>query len=199
MTAPQSLTQVALAALAVLAEGEMHPYEMYQLMLARREDRVVKVTAGSLYRAVERLEQDGLITTVGVERSGNRPERTVYAITDAGREALHAGIADLIRTYENEYPRFPLGIGEAHNLPREEIVALLQARRASLGELRAFVDESLGRIAERGVPRRYVLNVHYWQAMLGAEDAWLVALLDDLREGRIDWPDPGEPGAGPTH
>ena len=46
------LSPLALSTLALLTERPMHPYEMYQLMLQRREDRVVKVSAGSLYRAV---------------------------------------------------------------------------------------------------------------------------------------------------
>ena len=40
------LNPLAVSALALLAERPMHPYEMYQLMLQRREDRVVKVSAG---------------------------------------------------------------------------------------------------------------------------------------------------------
>ncbi|WP_395245333.1 PadR family transcriptional regulator [Agromyces sp. MMS24-K17] len=199
MPEPIQLSPVAVAALALLVEGEMHPYEMYQLMLQRKEDRVVKVSAGTLYRAVERLEQDGLIASRGVERSGNRPERTVYAITDAGLQAMRAAVADRLRRYENEYPQFPLAIGEAHNLPVDQVIALLEERRASLAELRDFVHESLEGIAARGVDRRYVLNVHYWETMLAAEDAWLVELLGELRDGSLAWPDPDSVGATAGH
>ena len=42
------LTPLGLAALALLAERPMHPYEMYQTLVHRREDRNVKVRPGSL-------------------------------------------------------------------------------------------------------------------------------------------------------
>ena len=106
------LTPLAVSTLALLAEREMHPYEMYQLMIRRREDRVIKVSAGSLYRAVERLASDRLIAANGIERAGHRPERTVYAITDAGRaelaareselDGIESGVTDSVRRLADE-------------------------------------------------------------------------------------------------
>ena len=58
---------LAVAALGYLAERPMHPYEMYQLALHRQEDRVVKVSPGSLYRAVYGLEADGLVLASGTD------------------------------------------------------------------------------------------------------------------------------------
>src|SRR4051794_20993432 len=69
---------LGLMILALLSERPMHPYEMQRLMVARGDDRVVRVQRGSLYPAVERLEQAGLVEADTVERSGKRPERTVY-------------------------------------------------------------------------------------------------------------------------
>lgn len=183
-----SLTPLGVTTLAVLAEGDMHPYEMYQLMLSRSEDRVVKLSPGSLYRAVERFAAKGLIVEVGVERQGNRPERTVYTITPAGREALRASIAEMLGRYVNEYPEFPVAIGEAHNLPAGEVAQLLGARLARIEETLGFIDAALGRIAERGVATAHVLNVHYTRAMLSAEAEWLRGTIADLGSGALAWP-----------
>lgn len=189
-TAEATLSPLAVSALALLAEREMHPYEMYQLMLTRREDRVVKVSAGSLYRAVERLARDGHIAEAGVEREGNRPERTVYAITAAGRAALGASIKRMLRTYVNEFPEFPVAIGEAHNLPVDEVAAMLDERRASIAEWIAFLDSADAAIAAKGVARHYVLNLDYTRAMLTAEDAWIAATIAELRSGELEWTAP---------
>ena len=75
------LSPMAIAALGLLAERPMHPYEMYQLLLEREEDRVLKVRPGTLYHAVDRLARDGLVRPLHTEREGNRPERTTYAVT----------------------------------------------------------------------------------------------------------------------
>ncbi|MFK4731167.1 PadR family transcriptional regulator [Agromyces mediolanus] len=184
------LTPLGVTALAVLAEGDMHPYEMYQLMLTRKEDRVVKLSPGSLYRAVERFAADGLIAEVGVEREGNRPERTVYTITPAGREVLRDSIAEMLGRHVNEFPEFPVAIGEAHNLPADEVVRLLGERVASIRETVGYIDSAIARIAERGVATAHVLNVHYTRAMLAAEADWLDSTISQLGTGALAWPGP---------
>src|SRR3954447_10538864 len=96
------LTSLGLAALALLAERPMHPYEMYQTLVHRREDRNVKVRPGSLYHAVDRLAREGLVDAVGVDREGKRPERTSYAITAGGRRALDDRVATMLATPAEE-------------------------------------------------------------------------------------------------
>ncbi|GAA1508337.1 DNA-binding PadR family transcriptional regulator [Agromyces terreus] len=187
------LNPLAVAALAVLVEQPMHPYEMYQLMLQRREDHVVRVSAGSLYRAVERLAADGLIVEHATEREGNRPERTVYAITEQGRAAFLETIASMLPDHVNEYPEFPLAVGEAHNLPRDRVVELLGERAEQLRATVASLDAGLARVDAKGVPTRFVLNKHYSRAMVLAELDWVLATIDDLTTGALDWSSPHGP------
>ncbi|MFC0680579.1 PadR family transcriptional regulator [Lysobacter korlensis] len=189
------LSPLAISALALLAEAEMHPYEMYQLMLRRREDRVLKVSAGSLYRAVERLAADGLIESCGVERSGHRPERTVYAITDAGRQALRQSLAEMLGEYVNEYPRFPVAIREARNLPAPIVARLLRERLAKVDAAIRMLDTSLERIAAKELARHFVLDVHYTRAMLEAESSWIGQTIGQLEAGELTWPAPTASGA----
>src|SRR5690606_6858900 len=75
------LSPAATLVLAVLREAPMHPYEILVRLRKRRDDRLVRLNPGAVYHAVDRLERDGLVERAGVDRDGNRPERTVYAIT----------------------------------------------------------------------------------------------------------------------
>ncbi|MGI9823519.1 PadR family transcriptional regulator [Agromyces sp. Marseille-Q5079] len=190
------LNPLAFSALAILIDAPMHPYEMYQLMLARKEDRVVKVSAGSLYRAVERLARDGLIAPTSTERMGNRPERTVYTVTEAGRVAFDESLEEMLARHVNEFPEFPLAVGEAHNLPVERVVELLGARLDAVRDGIAWHDAATVRIASKGKPKSVVLNVYYTRAMLAAEADWLAQTIDELRSGELEWPS-GAPRAAP--
>src|ERR1700712_5808862 len=100
-----ALTPLGLSALALLTEGPMHPYEMYQLLVKRMKNEIVKVRPGSLYHAVDRLERDGYARVIGTGRDGQRPERTTYEITETGRLALETRGAQLFAASENESPR----------------------------------------------------------------------------------------------
>ena len=102
----RTLTPLALAILRLLHERPMHPYEMHQLVRDRGTDFVIKVRAGSLYHAVERLATLSLIAPVETGRDGRRPERTVYAITDAGRDEFMDNLRDLVRSPAEEFPVF---------------------------------------------------------------------------------------------
>src|SRR5690625_5147481 len=134
---PAFPTPLSISVLALLNERPMHPYEMYQLLLERHEDRVVKVRPGSLYHVVERLEQRGLVEATGTERAGNRPERTTYAITETGGSTLVTWIDESLREPVNEYPIFPLALSESHNLSASEAIAAIEKRIDLLEEILA--------------------------------------------------------------
>lgn len=76
MTDATRLTPLGVMVLALLREDPMHPYEMIRLMRQRHDDRIIALTNGTVYHTVARLERLGLVSEVGVDREGNRPERT---------------------------------------------------------------------------------------------------------------------------
>ncbi|MFJ4168089.1 PadR family transcriptional regulator [Paenarthrobacter sp. NPDC089714] len=184
------LTPLGVAALALLAEGPMHPYEMYQVLMARHEDRLVKVRPGTLYHAVGRLAENGLVEAAGTEREGNRPERTTYRITYAGHEALDARLQDMLATPINEYPTFPHAIAEAHHLPAEVVAELLEGRLAALGADLDFLQQAEVAVTAKGLERKYWIDVTYQQAMLRTEISWIRELLAELCSGQLPWDNP---------
>jgi len=181
------LTPLAVAALGLLDERQMHPYEMFQLMVQRAEDRLVKVKPGSLYHTVDRLARERLVTAIGTEREGNRPERTLYEITDAGRLALTDRVADLLGAPINEYPVFPLAMAEAHNLPSGTVRALLTRRLALLEADITAYENNIEAARTRGVPRQYWIDAEYSLAMLRAEHHWITGFLAELAAGTLEW------------
>jgi DNA-binding PadR family transcriptional regulator len=182
-----SLTPLAVAALALLAEGPSHPYEMYQTLVHRAEDRLVKVRPGSLYHTVDRLARHGLVRATGTEREGNRPERTTYAITDAGTNALAERVAEIIATPVNEFPEFPLGLAESHNLPVETAIELLRKRVALIRADIDVIDHGIRTVQAKNLPAKYWMDVRYLRAMAEADATTLEALIDDLVSGAISW------------
>jgi DNA-binding PadR family transcriptional regulator len=187
MPPSSSLTALGVAALALLVERPMHPYEMYQTLVQRSEERVVKVRPGSLYHTVDRLAASGLVRATGTEREGNRPERTTYEITERGSLALSERVAEILGTPVNEYPEFPLALGEAHNLPVESVIQLLKNRVSLIRADIADLDDGIRSIQAKQLPRKYWLNVQYTRALSDVEASWLESLIHDLESGGISW------------
>lgn len=186
MARERALTPLAIAALALLTERDMHPYEMFTTMTERREDLVVKLRAGSLYHSVNRLAEDGLVAEIGTDRDGNRPERTTYAITPAGRERLQDTVAALLGQPAEEYPSFPLAVSEAHNLDRDRVRELFAARlallEADVTAMRADHARALGHAAEA-----HLLDLDYLIAMRTAEADWLRRTVERLDDETLEW------------
>lgn len=186
------LTPLGLMVLALLDEGDMHPYEMIRLMRFRRDDRLVAITNGTMYHTVARLERAGLLAEVGVDRDGNRPERTTYAVTDAGALA----VTEWVR---RELPRidrpaeFRIALAEAHNLDREEAVRLLGIRLAALAGAQTALGEGHRAAQHKGVPAQYLLEIDREEAMLAAELAWLGGLIERIDTPDFPWGSPDEP------
>lgn len=182
-----ALTPLAVSALALLVERHMHPYEMYQLLLERHEDRFVKVRPGSLYYTVERLRNDGLVEVTGTDRDGNRPERTIYAITPPGRAAVTVRVRELISQPVREYPHFPLALNEAHKIPADQAVADLRQYVAALDEDIAVHDSLLRAARAQGKEPTYLIGADYLIATAIAQRDWLTNLITRIENEDFTW------------
>lgn len=76
-----------LSLLALLAKEPAHGYELKQSLEQIFGGAYPSPNIGQIYVTLGRLEKDGLIRAVDVEQS-NRPNKKVYYLTAAGREAL---------------------------------------------------------------------------------------------------------------
>ncbi|MFE3290347.1 helix-turn-helix transcriptional regulator [Rhodococcus sp. NPDC059234] len=181
------LTPLAITVLALLNERDMHPYEMYQLLVQRRSDRLVKLRPGSLYHTVDRLERDAMVTVVGTQRDGNRPERTLYAVADEGRAALKARIAEMLETSVREFPQFPLALAEAHNLDRDTVVELLRGRIALQEQELDELDAIRAVLVAEGKPRVFWFGLDYLRTATRTELDWLRATVAEIDSGELPW------------
>jgi DNA-binding PadR family transcriptional regulator len=183
----EMLTPLAVSALGMLEERSMHPYEMYRVMVERFEHEVVKVRPGTLYHAVARLADHHLVEAVGTEREGGRPERTTYRITERGRAVLRERLRGMLARPVNEYPSFPLALGEAHNLPREEVLPLLAER---IHALETRIDEATALVdhAAENVEEAFLLDHYFVIDMTRAERDWLRKLAVRIEQEDLGWP-----------
>jgi DNA-binding PadR family transcriptional regulator len=67
------LTSLGITVLALLRERPMHGYEMFQTLIQRHADRIVKVRPGSLYHVVDRLTEVKLIRRAARLGTGSGP------------------------------------------------------------------------------------------------------------------------------
>jgi DNA-binding PadR family transcriptional regulator len=185
MSSPKR-SSIALAVLAMLFEAPMHPYRMQRLIKERGKDEVINVTQrASLYQTIQRLEREGLITAQQTIRDDKRPERTVYEITASGRTLALEWLRQILSTPAAEYPEFPAAISFLPLLSPQDALRQFEVRAQSIEEKLGRMDEGLKQAAQ--VPRLFLLEYEYLRAAQVTELAWVKAVIEDLRAGRLTW------------
>ena len=177
---------LALAVMALLYERPMHRYEMVSTMRERGKHESVRLRYSSLYSVVSALEREGLIVTRETLREGRRPERTVYGITEAGREEFLTWLRELLREPVKEYTQFAAGLSFLPGLPPEEAIALLRERVRLLeqetGEMRA----RLGDVVDQyNLPRLFLIESEHELMLREAELVWVREIVKQIEAGEL--------------
>lgn len=193
---------LALAVLSCLYERPMHPYEVSQTLRARAKDESIRLNFGSLYGVVAGLEKRGLIRVVETLRSGKRPPRTIYEVTEAGRTEMTEWLSELVAVPVKEYLQFEAGLSLLGALPPDDAVALLRQRCETL-EIRIAQDRAVHDALAKRMPRMYVVEGEYQTALLEADLAFTRGLVDDIESGTLPgldewhgWHEAGDDGPG---
>ncbi|MFI5886630.1 PadR family transcriptional regulator [Streptomyces sp. NPDC051554] len=175
---------LALAVLVTLWQGPMHPYEIAQTLRRQGKDTSTKINYGSLYTVVQNLEKHGFVEVADTERKGNRPERTVYGVTAAGREETTEWLSELLARPVKEYPIFETALSLLGALHPDEVVTLLEERVKNLDVQAASERGALEKLYE-SVPRLFLIEVEYQLHMIEAQAEWVRGFLDEIRKGSM--------------
>ncbi|MFC9909291.1 PadR family transcriptional regulator [Streptomyces sp. NPDC059862] len=175
---------LALTVMTTLWQKPMHPYEIAQTLRRQGKDASTKINYGSLYTVVQNLEKHGFVEVTDVERQGNRPERTVYGLTEAGREEMTEWLSDLIAVPAKEYPIFETALSLLGALPPDDVARLLQERLTSLDVQVTSGRAVLEKLYET-LPRLFLVEVEYQLHMVEAQAQWVRSFVAEIRDGSL--------------
>lgn len=179
---------LALAVLALLSERPAHPYEMSLTMKNRNWHTSIKLNYGSLYTVIESLQKRGYVQVQETIREGNRPERTVYSLTDAGQIELSKWLSDILRSPQKEYLNFEAGLTLMLHLPLETVSKLLTERISHLESEIDNLKTQLQVLTERfHLNRALMLEGEYVVVMREAELNWVRAVVKEINDGKLQW------------
>ena len=178
---------LALAVMAYLSEQPMHPYELGRTLRDHGDARSIKFNHGSLYMVVGQLAKAGYITELETSRAGQRPERTVYALTDAGRAEFRNWLRDLVAEPQYEYPHFVAALSIIGALPPSEVVPLLRQRLARLGQERAEVRGYIDTALAQGALELFLVEEEYRLALMAAETTFVEQFIDRITDPETGW------------
>ncbi len=118
-----------LVLLGLILEKDCCGYDIMTQIRERELDRWAKISTSTIYNRLTRLEKNAYVTG-RVEREGNRPERTIYTITDKGRELFRKEVIRHLTGF-NDDPR-TLGFAFLFGADFKEVIRALEAHERQL-------------------------------------------------------------------
>ena len=169
----------------------------HQLRLLAEQEHVnlwTDISVGALYGAIKRLAAEELIVEARVEREGAYPERQVWQISEAGREAVRSMRLDGLRTIVIKPDPFDLALTK---LDPERLDLLPDTIRSRLSALEAMITDAE---AHRNDVDQFLTKAEKYvmghkTERLRAEVVWHTLLLEHLPDiiaderARKDTPD----------
>lgn len=166
-----------LAVLGLLKEQSLHGYELRR-RLGEMLGPVGRLSFGTLYPALNRLETDGAVTVVKVSESRTglttARGRKVYALTAAGE--AHFDELLLTSAGSDDDKSFALRLAFARYLPSEGRLRLLMRRREHLTDRLAEARTALANRERDRDPYRRSLMEHASEVMQ-SDISWLERLI----------------------
>jgi DNA-binding PadR family transcriptional regulator len=169
---------IELAILGLLKEQPMHGYQLSH-ELAEQLGGLWRVSFGSLYPTLKRLEHEGAIE--GVTGDGGGRRKTVYRITRAGEQQFLELLEETPpEGTQTEETRFRLRLSFFRYLPPETRIRLLERRRTGLQERLAAVKTRL-RDPETTADDYQRALMEHGRAATESDIAWLNELIQTER------------------
>nr|WP_296063739.1 PadR family transcriptional regulator [uncultured Actinoplanes sp.] len=151
----------------------VHGYDVRRELLSWSADKWANVQPGSIYHALRKLSEEGLLREVSTEQVGARPARTSYEITDKGKAEFQSLLRHTWWNLASTPDPFMAAFAFLPALPREEAASALRNRAV---QLRAAVQQLEAAMAAEWADRKPVYVNWMWEleiARAEAEIAWL--------------------------
>ena len=162
----------------------VHGYDVRRELVSWNADKWAKIQPGSIYHALKKLTEEGLLREAGTEQMGARPERRTYEITPKGRDVFE----ELLRGewWELKLPIDPFQAAFAFlpALPRKEAAAALRHRarmlRAATDGFRDMIDTGMSGV-NKPIHVRWMFEL--WIARSEGEITWCERIAEQVESG----------------
>jgi PadR family transcriptional regulator, regulatory protein AphA len=160
--------------LSILYNGEASGYDIRRMCTEEEFSYFVEASYGSIYPALAKLEDEGLVES-RIEQQSGKPARKVYSITDAGRDAFAVELSaplgeDMFRSPFLLFARF------AHLLPADIVEQRCQEMLERLSGGKAKLEKAEG--DDCAPTDQWVVN--YGRAVLEVAENHLRSHMHDL-------------------
>lgn len=183
-----NVMSIPLVILGLLMEGDKHPYQIQQIVNERQMKYYIKMAHGSLYYAFDQLEKKEYVEIVDVIKDTNRPDKTIYRITEAGKKEFEQLLMKQLEKKEHMQRPIYAALTFTSYADSEDVLHVLEKKREEASSLLKKMEwlyarkEKEEEIAKLYIVIRVIMH-------LKAEITWLEHLIEETKQGRLQHKD----------
>lgn len=172
----------------------VHGYFLRRELLSWNVDQWANVQPGSIYHALQRLQKDGYVRELAIETEGNRPERTVYGLTEEGEVEYINLLREALWNVATFDPKPTMTLASFMTvLSREEVVAAMRHRVTDIDAKVRSIGYSVEDVEQSKTTPPYVREIYdLTAARLRAEQQWARELIARLESGAYTFAGEGD-------
>lgn len=174
------MATIDLIVLGMLKRTSLSAYDIQKLVEYRNISKWVKISTPSIYKKVIQLEEKGLITS-HTEKDGKMPEKSVYTLTDAGKEEFENLMLEISCKPINIFLDFNAVIVNLESMSKEKQKECLNNIESNMNVLKTYLEENLV-LKENApdVPTMGMAVLHQQFLLVQAIEEWIAELKNGL-------------------
>lgn len=171
------LSKPATMLLGLISGKPLNAYEIIKQLNYMNVKWWFNIADSTVYSTLKTLEKKGYLSGTS-EKVGNMPDRTVYSLSDKGKEEFVATLKASILQFNYDTNIFSIAAFFLSTFTPEERQRLLQERLAVLQKYRAGIAKQVSPLWEKEVPATHSANVKRMIDLVDAEITGTKRLLD---------------------
>lgn len=180
------MTGARILVLGALYRGgrPMHGYEIRHELQRWGAENWANLSYGSIYHALAKMTDEGLLSDAGTEASDKGPERKLYELTEQGHHEFVALARDHWWRFKPAIDPMSTAIAFMDVLPKDELVLALQRRAVVFRQALAEYPEWI-RVKSEFAPRFVVEALYLNKAKAEAELDWIEQAIAKVARGEL--------------
>ena len=163
-----------------------HGYSIRRELESWQAEDWANIAYGSIYFALNKMAEEGLVAAGSANQVGNRPARTAYTITERGRDEFERLLREYWWQEKPAIDPFQVAITFMDRMPRDELLAALRHRAANLRAALAAWDWSVAtKMNTASTPRHIAEQLALSKAYNEATLRWLDQVIDKIEHGDL--------------
>ena len=162
-----------------------HGYEIRRELESWGADRWANIAYGSIYHALSKMSQEGLLEPIDTERVNNRPARTSYAVTESGEAEFQRLLREFWWEYKPVIDPLQVALTFMNALPRDELLSALRYRANLYRSAVEGFEYGIRSKAMAGAPRHIAENLRLVAVQCEAAADWAEEAIEKVECGEL--------------